>query len=81
MEQVCECCFRFNNSKSLSWQYKYACVNCVDEGVAEECDSTGHFRIVLECSGRGCYRVGPANYGDNLSEPEYYCGGSYSCCP
>lgn len=36
--------------------------------------------IEATCSGSGCEKVGPVNYG-GTNEYQYYCGGSPRCCP
>lgn len=70
----CECCGQPNGWMFMSEKYAYACGECVDDGLAEECEFTGHCRIVEQCS--GCGRHGPRNHTDG-----YFCGGGPRCCP
>jgi hypothetical protein len=71
---LCECCAKPNGWMFMESRYAHACGECVDDGLAEECEFTGEYRRVERCV--GCTKHGPVNHTGG-----YYCGGGPRCCP
>lgn len=79
MINICQICEKPNAWGLIDPIYELICGECVESEDVALSEHSSVFVMVLDCSGSGCSSKGPANFGRDLDQ--YYCGGSYRCCP